>query len=347
MRASIVIINYNYGRFLRQAIESALAQTYNDTEVIVIDDGSTDNSSEVIRSFGNLIIPVFKNNAGQSSCYSRGLTVCSGDLVLFLDADDYLHPHCLTEAVGSWKEGCVKAHFYLDVVDEDGTPLQAVVPSGRLTRGTDPLKMMRLFGAYCSPPASGNIYSRDFLAKILPMENEGQLRRGGADSVTIFAAPYFGTIAAVPRILGFYRRHADASGAVTLKFHLAASLRKLEKEHEKDLLRDCSWRLAARQTEKPKLLEPSRLKRRICYLRLARGGLDPEDNRLNLVIRGVLSSLKWDGYSWTQKIAMTGWFMGMAIFPLKLAESLIRPALGITNRTRRLRRFLEANRRSL
>ena len=80
---------------------------------------------------------------------------------------------------------------------------------------------------------------------------------------------------------------------------------------------------------------------------LARGGLDPEDNRLNLVIRGVLSSLKWDGYSWTQKIAMTGWFMGMAIFPLKLAESLIRPALGITNRTRRLRKFLEANRRSL
>ena len=127
MRASIVIINYNYARFLRQAIESALAQTYNDTEVVVIDDGSTDNSSEVIRSYGDLIIPVFKNNAGQSSCYSRGLTVCSGDLVLFLDADDYLHPHCLTEAVGSWKEGCVKAHFYLDVVDEDGTPVSTCV----------------------------------------------------------------------------------------------------------------------------------------------------------------------------------------------------------------------------
>ena len=62
MRASIVIINYNYGRFLRQAIESALAQTYNDTEVVVIDDGSTDNSSEVIRSYGDLIIPVFKKN---------------------------------------------------------------------------------------------------------------------------------------------------------------------------------------------------------------------------------------------------------------------------------------------
>jgi len=345
MRASIVIINYNYARFLRQAIESALAQTYEDTEVVVIDDGSTDNSSDVIQSYSDLIIPVLKKNAGQSSCYSRGLTVCSGDLVLFLDADDYLHPHCLSEVVGSWKQGCVKAHFYLDVVDESGASLHAVVPSGRLATGTDALKMMRLFGAYCSPPASGNIYSRDFLAKVLPMENETQLWRGGADAVTIFAAPYFGTIAAVPRILGFYRRHGDASGGVMLKFHLTASLRKLEKEYQKDLLRDRSWRLAARQTGMPKLLEPSRLKRRICYLRLARSGLDPADNRLNLFIRGVLSSLKWDAYSWTQKIAMTGWFMGMAILPLKLAMCLIRPALAITNRTPRLRKFLEASQR--
>src|SRR6516162_7280131 len=345
MRASIVIINYNYARFLRQAIESALAQTYEDTEVVVIDDGSTDNSSDVIQSYGDLIMPVLKKNAGQSSCYSRGLAVCSGDLVLFLDADDYLHPHCLSEVVGSWKQGCVKAHFYLDVVDESGASLRAVVPSGRLATGTDPLKMMRLFGAYCSPPASGNIYSRDFLAKVLPMENETQLWRGGADAVTIFAAPYFGTIAAVPRTLGSYRRHADASGGVVSRFQLAVSLEKLEKEHEKDLLRDRSWRLAAQLTETPKLLEPSRLKRRMCYLRLAGTGLDSADNRINLFVRGVLSSLRWDAYSWTQKIAIIGWFLGVAILPLKIVERLIRPALGITDRAPRLRKFLEASQR--
>jgi glycosyltransferase involved in cell wall biosynthesis len=344
MRASIVIINYNYARFLRQAIGSALAQTYEDTEVVVIDDGSTDNSREVIQSYGDLIIAVFKKNAGQSSCYSRGLTVCSGDVVLYLDADDFLYPNCLSEVVDNWRAGCVKAHFYLDVVDENGASLHAVVPSGRLAMGTVPLKMMRLFGAYCSPPASGNIYSRDFLAKVLPMENESQLRFG-ADSVTIFAAPYFGTIAAVPRILGFYRRHADASGSVISSFQLAVSLEKLEKEHEKDLLRDRSWRLAARRTEAPKLLEPSRLKRRMCYLRLAGIGLDPADNRINLLVRGVLSSLRWDAYSWTQKIAIIGWFLGVAILPLKIVEMLIRPALAITNRAPGLRKFLEASQR--
>jgi glycosyltransferase involved in cell wall biosynthesis len=345
MRASIVIVNHNYARFLRQAIESALAQTYEDTEVVVIDDGSTDDSQRIIRSYGNRIIAVFKNNAGQSSCYSRGLTVSSGDVVLYLDADDFLHPNCLSEVVDSWKDGCVKAHFYLNLVDENGASLHAVVPSGRLAMGTDPLKMMRLFGAYCSPPASGNIYSRDFLAKVLPMENENRLWRGGADAVTIFAAPYFGTIAAVPQTLGFYRRHADASGGVISRFQLAVSLEKLEQEHEKDLLRDRAWRLAARQTETPKLLEPSRLKRRMCYLRLAGTGLDPADSRINLLIRGALSSLRWNAYSWTQKIAIIGWFLGAAILPLKMVQTLIRPALGITNRAPGLRKFLEASQR--
>jgi glycosyltransferase involved in cell wall biosynthesis len=348
VKISIVIVNYNQARFLHQAIKSALAQTYTDTEVIVIDDGSTDDSSEVIRSYGDLIIPFFKNNTGQLSCYFRGLEVSSGDLVLYLDADDFLHPYCLSKIIAKWKQGCVKTHFYLDVVDEGGVRMDAVVPSGRLSIGTGPLKMMRLFGAYCSPPASGNIYSRGFLGKILTRENESEFRcfdaiHFGADSVPIFSAPYFGTVAAIPQILGCYRRHANASGSVMSAFQADTVLETLEKEHQRDLLRDRAWRIAARQTDIPKLFEPSRLKRRLCYLRLSGRGLDPADNRLNLFAKGVLSSIWWDGHSWTQKIAVSGWFVGMSILPLKIAEMLIRPALGISNRTLRLKKFLRAN----
>src|SRR5262249_261439 len=173
------------------------------------------------------------------------------------------------------------------------------------------------------PPASGNVYSRSFLAKVLPMKNESQLWRGGADAVTIFAAPYFGAIAAVRQTLGSYRRHADASGGVISRFQIQASLEKLAKEHKKDLLRDRSWRLAAGQTGTPKLVEPLRLKRRMCYLRLAGAGLDPADNRINLLLRGVLSAFMWDAYSWAQKVAIIGWFLGTAILPLKIVETLI------------------------
>lgn len=59
---SIIINNYNYGRFLREAIDSALNQTYPHVEVIVVDDGSTDGSQEIITSYGDRVIPVLKEN---------------------------------------------------------------------------------------------------------------------------------------------------------------------------------------------------------------------------------------------------------------------------------------------
>jgi glycosyltransferase involved in cell wall biosynthesis len=70
---SILINNYNYGRFLQEAIDSALNQTYSPTEVIVVDDGSTDNSREIIASYGNKIIPVLKENGGQARPLMRVL----------------------------------------------------------------------------------------------------------------------------------------------------------------------------------------------------------------------------------------------------------------------------------
>jgi len=70
---SIIIDNYNYGRFLGEAIDSALAQTYPHVEVIVVDDGSTDNSREVIAKYGDRIIPVLKENGGQASAFNAGL----------------------------------------------------------------------------------------------------------------------------------------------------------------------------------------------------------------------------------------------------------------------------------
>ena len=65
--ASIIINNYNYGRFLSEAINSALKQDYHPTEVIVVDDGSTDNSQQIIASYGERIIPIFKDKRRRPS----------------------------------------------------------------------------------------------------------------------------------------------------------------------------------------------------------------------------------------------------------------------------------------
>ena len=96
---SIIINNYNYGAFLRKAIDSALAQTYRSVEVIVVDDGSTDDSRDIIASYGDQVVAVLKDNGGQPSAMNAGFEVSQGDIVALLDSDDWFEPNKVEELV--------------------------------------------------------------------------------------------------------------------------------------------------------------------------------------------------------------------------------------------------------
>jgi len=85
---SVVIPTYNYGRFLAEAIESSLGQTEKPLEVIVVDDGSTDNTDEVARSFGDHVRYIRQENLGVCAARNRGVAESRGELVAFSDADD-------------------------------------------------------------------------------------------------------------------------------------------------------------------------------------------------------------------------------------------------------------------
>lgn len=91
-KVSILIPCYNAERWIAQAIQSALAQTYSNKEVIVIDDGSSDRSLEIIQSFGNEILWKTQHNQGGNITRNRLLELCSGEWLQYLDADDYLLP---------------------------------------------------------------------------------------------------------------------------------------------------------------------------------------------------------------------------------------------------------------
>jgi glycosyltransferase involved in cell wall biosynthesis len=90
---TIIIPCYNAELYVATAIQSALRQTYQNREVIVIDDGSTDNSLNVIRSFGNKIRSESGPNRGASSARNRGLALARGKYIQFLDADDFISPN--------------------------------------------------------------------------------------------------------------------------------------------------------------------------------------------------------------------------------------------------------------
>jgi glycosyltransferase involved in cell wall biosynthesis len=99
---TVVINNFNYGRYLASAIDSALHQTYPRIEVIVVDDGSTDESRAVIAAYQDRVIPVLKENGGQASAFNAGFAHAQGDLLIFLDSDDILLPHVVEQVVAAF-----------------------------------------------------------------------------------------------------------------------------------------------------------------------------------------------------------------------------------------------------
>ena len=96
---SIIIPCYNAKRFVGEAVRSALEQTYSNREVIVVNDGSTDGSLEVLKSFGDAIRLQDGPNRGGCAARNRGLELARGELVQFHDADDILHPEKLARQV--------------------------------------------------------------------------------------------------------------------------------------------------------------------------------------------------------------------------------------------------------
>jgi glycosyltransferase involved in cell wall biosynthesis len=110
---SILINNYNYGRYLGDAIESALNQTYRHAEVIVVDDGSTDDSRDVIASFGSRVISVLKANGGQGSAFNAGFAASRGNIICFLDSDDWFLSEKTAEVVAAFAHGEYGWFFHL------------------------------------------------------------------------------------------------------------------------------------------------------------------------------------------------------------------------------------------
>ena len=96
---SIVIPAYNAQEYIREAVDSALSQTYRHTEVIVVDDGSTDQTTEILQEFGQSIRLISQKNAGTAEACNAGVSAAKGEWVAFLDADDQWLPEKLERQV--------------------------------------------------------------------------------------------------------------------------------------------------------------------------------------------------------------------------------------------------------
>ncbi|NIV30517.1 MAG: glycosyltransferase, partial [Anaerolineae bacterium] len=98
-KASVVIPTYNQARFIAAAVESALAQTCPDVEIIVVDDGSTDDTQAVLSDYRDTVHTIYQQNRGLAGARNTGFLASRGDYLLFLDSDDLMHPDKLAAHV--------------------------------------------------------------------------------------------------------------------------------------------------------------------------------------------------------------------------------------------------------
>jgi glycosyltransferase involved in cell wall biosynthesis len=206
LRVSIVITCYNYVRYVASAIDAALGQTYSGVEVIVVDDGSTDGSTDVIRAYESRLHSIRQPNQGSIPAYNRGYAESTGDLVMFLDADDLLAPTAVSECVAAWKSGAVKVQFDLAIIDASGYAL------GRrfcnFLAAYDATEVRSSFmrtGTYRWPVTVGNAYARTYLQIMMPLQIAH-----GPDGFLNTIAPVYGEVITIPRCLGSYRLHGSS-----------------------------------------------------------------------------------------------------------------------------------------
>jgi hypothetical protein len=349
---SIVVDNFNYAGFVRQSIDSALAQTYPNVEVIVVDDASTDGSQQVIAEYGQRVTVVQHDlNRGQGSAFNDGFRASSGDIVMFLDADDWLYSDAVERVVAAWRPGQSKLHFRLHLVDRAGAVIDTYpAPELRLDRG-DVVPLMLEFGRYETVVTSGNAFAREALKRTLPMPEEEF--RIAADGYLATAVPFYGPIGCVDDCLGAYRVHGANGYAVSRRDSqvddLLTRTRKILSHEARKMPVLLERAATAGLTIKgsPQLRDPSHLELRLASLRLdPRHHPNRHDGRFGLTMRGVAASRR-ARLPVARRAVLALWFLLVGLLPSRLAVPLLRWKMHppsrpewIDRQVKRARRFL-------
>ena len=204
---SILITNYNCDRYLANAIDSAISQTYPRTEIIVVDDGSGDNSRNIIKSYGDRITAIFKVNGGQASALNEGFAISKGKIICLLDADDLWFTSKVEEVVAAFQKHPQAAVAYHKVqnIDRDGKPMGKPWPPYQIIVGDVRNLVDRAGGWWPFPPSTALSFSRQFLNATMNIP-EAEYRLC-ADAYLADLAPFFGEVVGIDRILSQFRIH--------------------------------------------------------------------------------------------------------------------------------------------
>lgn len=340
-----MVDNFNYARFLPRSVGSALAQTYDRVEVVVVDDASTDGSAEVIRGFGARVVPVLKPaNAGHGAAFNSGFAASHGDIVMFLDADDYLYPEAARRVVESWRPGTAQAQFRLDLVDPSGRVVDSYPAPELAFDSGDVVPLLLSRGRYQATVTSGNAYARAALRAVLPMPEEA-FRQGG-DGYLVTVAPFHGSVVSIEERLGAYVQHGrNHSG---FEHQLLQRLRwYVVHEAARHAALAAEARAAGlRMRCNPGLCDPAYLEHRIALRCLDPGDATPPAvSRPVLAARGVACVLR-SRLPLRRRAVLAAWFAAVGLLPRAAARHMVSWRLARDSRPAVVDRLLRSLRRA-
>jgi glycosyltransferase involved in cell wall biosynthesis len=336
---SIVVDNYNYARFLPRSVDSALAQTYPHVEVVVVDDASTDGSQAVIQAFGQRVTPVLKAvNAGHGAAFNSGFAASRGEIVLFLDADDYLYPRAVEFVVREFAPGVAKVQYRLDLIDATGRIVDSFpAPEVQFDEG-DVVPLLLSTGRYEGTVTSGNAFSRHALEAILPMPEE-RFRQGG-DGYVCTLAPLFGTVRSIEERLGAYVQHGANHGDFAKKLEQRLRFRLEHDAARYEALCAKAAKLGLRTHPEPGLRDAFHLENRIASLCLDPANHPmPADSRLSLALRGAWATRR-SRLPVRRRAVLAAWFLCAGTLPRTAAAHVAAWRLERTSRPAGVDRLL-------
>jgi glycosyltransferase involved in cell wall biosynthesis len=345
----IVITNHNYGRFLAAAVDSALAQARPGVRVIVVDDGSDDDSREILSAYQGRIEVILKEQGGQASALNAGIARCSGDILLVLDADDVLRPQAadLVAAAFAADPDLVKVQFRMAVIDAEGRPTGVKKPFEYLLAPSGDVRRAELAFPFDLAwlPGGGTAFRLSSLRDLLPIP-EADYPRCGADWYLVHLSALSGSAAALDDICAEYRIHGGNG------YELDQA--RLDLDHVRDAIvyAAMTFRSLERRADEIGLARPdpilslSDLGNRLISLRLA-----PQehpiaaDTRVSLLLASVRATGRRFDVSAPMKAMFLFWFALEAALPRPLAHRLAELFL-FPERRRALNRLLGRLRRS-
>ena len=211
MKFSVIVANYNYDRYLPLAVKSLLQQSYLDIEIVIVDDGSSDGSHDIIQrlhlQYPDRVKYLLQENSGHGSAIYSGFQIATGEIIGFLDSDDVWQPNKVEKVIELFKANSDLAGVIhrLNTIDADGQILSDADPLPLVVNGNLAEIIFETGAAWVYPSTSGITVHRSALEKILPMDPlEWSF---WPDGCILYCSAFLGGVMVIPETLGSYRKH--------------------------------------------------------------------------------------------------------------------------------------------